>query len=170
MNKNQLLLSFITITMLSSCSSSLRFASRATFTSIQSNTHTRQQSNTNKIQKNIRFSDEADNSNEINQDSSVSNSTLLKGNASYYGDEFQGRMTTNGEIYLHENFTAAHRTLPFGTFLLVTNLKNNQSVVVRINDRGPFKPNRILDLSYAAAEELDMIRDGVIEVKITVID
>lgn len=160
----------MTVAILTSCSSSLRFASRATFASVQSNTNARLQATTSKMQKNIRFSGEGDNSNEIIPDTTLAGSILLRGNASYYGDEFQGRMTTNGEIYVHENFTAAHRSLPFGTFLLVTNLKNNLSVVVRVNDRGPFKPNRILDLSYAAAEELDMIRDGVVEVKISVID
>ncbi|MBK9246733.1 MAG: septal ring lytic transglycosylase RlpA family protein [Ignavibacteria bacterium] len=96
--------------------------------------------------------------------------TSFQGLASYYGNQFHGRMTSNGEIFDQTRFTAAHRSLPFGTFLLVTNLKNNASVVVRINDRGPFKMERVLDLSHAAAEELDMLREGVQEVTVKVIE
>jgi len=105
--------------------------------------------------------------NESSQDSVL---TSFQGLASYYGNEFNGRMTSSGEIFDQSRYTAAHRSLPFGTFLLVTNLKNNATVVVRINDRGPFKMERVLDLSYAAAEELDMLRDGVLEVSVRVIE
>lgn len=94
----------------------------------------------------------------------------FRGLASYYGNEFNGRMTSSGEIFDQSRFTAAHRSLPFGTFLLVTNPKNNATVVVRVNDRGPFKMERVLDLSQAAAEELDMLRDGVLEVSVRVIE
>ncbi len=88
------------------------------------------------------------------------------GDASFYADKFEGRKTANGEIYRHHKMTAAHRTLPFGTQLKVTNLRNGKSIVVTVNDRGPFVKGRIIDLSKGAAGKLDYIRDGVTKVKI----
>ena len=88
------------------------------------------------------------------------------GKASFYHDKFQGRETSNGEEYNQNDFTAAHKTLPFNTIVHVTNKQNNRSVVVRINDRGPFKKSRIIDLTRAAAKKLDMIPFGVVPVKI----
>jgi rare lipoprotein A len=95
---------------------------------------------------------------------------IIRGVASYYSDDFIGRKTANGEIYSKTKFTAAHRTLPFGTKLKVTNLKNSKFVFVVVNDRGPFISGRMLDLSYSAAAELDMIKDGVAEVYIEIVD
>lgn len=89
-----------------------------------------------------------------------------RGKASYYADKFHGRQTANGERFDMYDFTAAHRTLPFGTKVRVTNLKNNKSVVVRVNDRGPFSKGRIIDLSMAAAKKIDMVADGIADVKI----
>ncbi len=91
------------------------------------------------------------------------------GKASYYGQEFHGRKTASGEVYDRGGLTCAHKDLPFGTRVKVTNLANNRSVVVRVNDRGPWVKGRIIDLSYAAAQKIDMIRDGIIEVKIEVV-
>ena len=88
------------------------------------------------------------------------------GEASYYHPKFQGRETSNGEEYNQTDFTAAHRTLPFNSIIHVTNKQNNKSVVVRINDRGPFKKSRIIDLTRSAAKKLDMIPFGVVPVKI----
>jgi rare lipoprotein A len=88
------------------------------------------------------------------------------GEASYYGDEFNNRKTSNGEIYNKNDFTAAHPFLAFGTSLKVTNLKNNKTAVVRINDRGPHKKGRIIDLSYAAALQLGVVKHGTAKVKI----
>ncbi len=150
------------------CASSLRFSSRTSVSSGGSPSSSNTSVNISKKEPDSRFSN--GNSNKREPNSAEPGSIVLRGAASYYGDEFQGRMTSNGEIYVRDKFTAAHRSLPFGTLLLVTNLKNNLSVVVKVNDRGPFKPSRILDLSYAAAEELKMIRDGVTEVKISVIE
>lgn len=93
----------------------------------------------------------------------------LNGEASWYGQKYRGRKTACGEIYNQNNLTAAHRNLPFGTRVKVTNKKNNRSVVVRINDRGPFVPGRIIDLSLAAAQKIDMQRDGVVEVDLEVL-
>jgi rare lipoprotein A len=90
------------------------------------------------------------------------------GGASYYGDEFHGRRTANGEFYNRTEFSAAHRTLPFGTMVKVKNLANERTVLVRINDRGPFKPERVIDLSRAAAEELGMVQSGTANVEIVV--
>jgi rare lipoprotein A len=86
--------------------------------------------------------------------------------ASYYNDDFHGRETASGETYNKSAFTCAHKHLPFGTKLVVTNLLNKKSVSVRVNDRGPFVKGRIIDLSYAAAKEIDMIASGVVRVKV----
>ncbi len=87
-------------------------------------------------------------------------SFIEEGTASYYGAEFRGRLTANGERFNPEEFTAAHRTLRFGTCVVVQNLRNGARVHVRINDRGPYAANRILDLSQAAARKLGMIVAG----------
>jgi len=89
-----------------------------------------------------------------------------EGIASWYGREFEGRPTASGEIFNTSQLTAAHPTLPFGTMLVVTNQHNNKSVTVRVNDRGPFVPGRIIDVSRAAAEQLDMIVTGTAPVRI----
>ena len=86
--------------------------------------------------------------------------------ASYYGEGFHGRKTASGEVFDQWKLTCAHRDLPFGTRLKVTNLENNRSVIVRVNDRGPWVRGRIIDLSYAAAKKLGMIQEGVVKVKI----
>ena len=89
-----------------------------------------------------------------------------EGMASYYANKFEGRLTANGEIFSNTKLTAAHRTLPFGTKVLVTNISNNKTVVVRINDRGPFIKGRIIDLSQIAAKELGCYREGITNVSI----
>ena len=91
------------------------------------------------------------------------------GLASYYGADFHGRKTASGEIFDQWKLTCAHRDLPFGTRLKVTNLENKKSVIVRVNDRGPWVTGRIIDLSYAAAKQLGMIKNGVIKVRIEII-
>lgn len=88
------------------------------------------------------------------------------GYASFYGDKFDGRPTSNGETFRQNKFTAAHKKIAFGTNVKITNLSNNKSVVVKINDRGPFVRGRIIDLSKAAAKQIDMIGTGVAKVKI----
>ncbi|MBU3933665.1 MAG: septal ring lytic transglycosylase RlpA family protein [Candidatus Omnitrophica bacterium] len=90
------------------------------------------------------------------------------GVASWYGEEFRGKKTANGEIYDPDKLTAAHRSLPFGTVVKVTDMSNNRQVIVRINDRGPYKRGRIIDLSQAAARELGMVKKGLAKVKIKV--
>jgi rare lipoprotein A len=92
-----------------------------------------------------------------------------EGKASWYGAPFHGRQASNGEIYDMNKLTAAHRTLPFETMVRVTNQLNGKSTVVRINDRGPFISNRIIDLSYAAAKEIGSIGPGVVPVRLEVL-
>ena len=93
--------------------------------------------------------------------------TQTTGKASWYGGSFHGRKTASGEIFSKHKHTCAHRTYPFGTILKVTNIKNNKSVTVRVNDRGPFKKGRIIDLSEAAAKHIEI--DGVGTVFIEVV-
>ena len=93
-----------------------------------------------------------------------------EGIASWYGREFEGRPTASGEIFSSSQLTAAHPSLPFGTMLIVTNQHNNRSVTVRVNDRGPFVPARIIDISRAAAEQLDMIVTGTAPVTVVSTD
>ena len=92
------------------------------------------------------------------------------GEASWYGPDFHGRQTANGERYDMNGLTAAHRTLPFNTIVLVENLDNGKTVEVRINDRGPFAKDRIIDLSKGAAEKVDMIGPGTANVRIYLIE
>jgi rare lipoprotein A len=91
------------------------------------------------------------------------------GTASWYGTKYHGRKSSNGEVYNKHKLTAAHPSLPFGTQVKVTNLANNQSVIVRITDRGPFKGRRLIDLSEAAAREIDMIRTGIAKVEMEIL-
>jgi rare lipoprotein A len=91
------------------------------------------------------------------------------GSASWYGQRFQNRRKANGERFNRHELTTAHRTLPFGTQVRVTNLENNRSVVVTVTDRGPYSRNRIIDLSQAAAQNLDMIRAGIATVAVEVL-
>lgn len=92
------------------------------------------------------------------------------GLASYYGTEAHGGPTASGETFDMYSMTAAHKTLPLGADVRVTNLENGKSVVVRINDRGPFVEGRIIDLSYAAAKKIGMLKDGVVQVKVEMLN
>lgn len=92
-----------------------------------------------------------------------------RGVASWYGKKFHGRLTSNREPYDMYAMTAAHKSLPLPTYVKVRNLRNNKSIIVRVNDRGPFVHNRIIDLSYAAALKLDMVQDGTSLVEVTAI-
>ena len=89
------------------------------------------------------------------------------GKASWYGSKFHGNPTASGEIFNMYNKSAAHKTLPLGTYVNVLNLSNNKEIVVKVNDRGPFIKGRIIDLSYSAAKELDLVGPGVVDVKVT---
>lgn len=101
---------------------------------------------------------------------SLSFAQVQTGKASFYADKFEGVPTASGDKYKHSKLTAAHKTLPFGTKIRVTNLANNESVEVIVNDRGPYVEGRILDLSKSAAEKLGFVNQGLAEVKIEVLD
>lgn len=110
---------------------------------------------------------------QIEQTIPVSHQSLIAnffgGRASWYGPGFHGRRTANGEVFNQNALTAAHPSLKFGTRVKVTNLNNNRSVVVRINDRGPYAGGRVIDLSAAAARYLNMIKSGVAPVRVTIL-
>ena len=95
---------------------------------------------------------------------------VITGISSYYGTDFHGKLTANGEIFDMYGLTAAHRTIPLNTVVRVTNLVNNKSLIIRINDRGPYVAGRILDCSYGAAKKLEFINSGTAEVEIKVIE
>lgn len=97
---------------------------------------------------------------------SCSPKIIQTGKASYYADQFNGRKTASGEKFHNSKMTAAHKTLPFGTKVKVTNLKNGKSVKVKVNDRGPFVAGRIIDLSKKAAKRIDIYKEGVGNVSI----
>ncbi len=152
--------------LLQSCSASLRFSTVGNTSYPGSKTRT-----TTLTPHPARLSENTStNSGQTNADTEVNRSGVITGHASYYGDEFQGRLTSSGEVFDQDLLTAAHRTLPFGTILRVTNTRNGRSVIVRVNDRGPFVDNRILDLSRAAAQKLDMLREGVAQITIAVLN
>ena len=95
---------------------------------------------------------------------------IIKGVSSFYAEDFHGKLTANGEVYDMYGLTAAHKTLPLNTICRVTNLENNKSLILRINDRGPYVKGRILDCSYGAAKKLDFVTQGTTDVKIEIIE
>lgn len=120
--------------------------------------------NNSEINDNATYVDSSNNSQQIKL---VKHEPMI---ASWYGPKFDGKLTANGEIYDQMAYTAAHKTLPFGTLLKVTNPLNKKSVIVRINDRGPYIEGRNIDLSKGTAEALGMLEDGVIQVEIMKIE
>lgn len=149
-----LLLLFVAGITFSACSSAVRFSSAGMSVprSVASDSRMGNKVSTPKENSSFEATDE-----------------LFRGMASYYGNEFQGRKTANGERYDKNELSGAHRTLPFGTMVRVRNTANDRSVVIRINDRGPWKESRVLDVSFAAAQELDMTRSGTASVEVTVL-
>lgn len=146
------LLSVLMSLVLLGCSSTPRFAERDE-------------------QKSTKGQQQSDKSNEQRTHSATEKVLLtVEGIASYYADDFHGKQTSNGETFDMNAFTAAHRTFPFGTKIRVTNLANNKSVIVRVNDRGPFKEGRIMDLSLKAAKIIDLIRTGTGRVRLEVLE
>ncbi len=98
-----------------------------------------------------------------------SSSVYQRGEAGYYAKSFHGKLTADGGTFSSDGLTAAHRSLPFGTRVQVTNLDNGRKVIVRVNDRGPYVSGRIIDLSRRAAKQLHMIKDGVVPVTLSII-
>ena len=104
------------------------------------------------------------------EDKSKGHRKIIRGISSFYAEDFHGKLTANGEVYDMYGLTAAHKTMPLNTICRVTNLENNKSLILRINDRGPYIKGRILDCSYGAAKKLDFINQGTTKVKIEVIE
>ena len=102
--------------------------------------------------------------------STTKSKKILKGISSYYGEDFHGKLTANGEVYDMYGLTAAHKTLPLNTIVRVTNMENEKSLILRINDRGPYVKGRMLDCSYGAALKLGFIGNGTTKVKVEVIE
>ncbi len=96
----------------------------------------------------------------------VENCFIESGIASWYGYDYPARCTANGETYDRNALTAAHKTLPFNTIVRVENMENGKSVIVRINDRGPFVPGRVIDLSQKAADEIEILEQGLVDVEL----
>ncbi len=116
-----------------------------------------------------RYSRSTDNSNREENTRDFNVLEIKTGTASFYADQFDGKKTASGEVYDMNDYTAAHPSYPFNTIIKVTNLSNGKSVDVRINDRMPNFKGRIIDLSLAAAEKIEMIKSGIQEVKLEVI-
>lgn len=95
---------------------------------------------------------------------------VMNGRASFYADRFEGRATASGDTFSNSDMTAAHRSLPFGTKVQVTNLRNGRNAIVTINDRGPYVGNRLIDLTHRAASRLGMVENGVQQVRLTVLN
>ena len=112
----------------------------------------------------------ANSNKESDNKSNIKNSSVKIGKASWYGPGFHGRKTANGERFNMNSLTAAHKSLPFGTKLKVTCTTTGKSVIVRVNDRGPFKPGRSLDLSKGAAQQLGMVSRGITKVKYEILN
>jgi len=117
-----------------------------------------------------RYAEPTISSEKVNEKSISGKPSTMEGIASYYAHDFHGKKTANGEIYDMHKMTAAHRSYPFNTKVKVTNLDNGKTVVVRINDRGPFKLERIMDLSLGAAEALEMTKTGTAKVRLEVLE
>ena len=121
--------------------------------------------------KNIPSAKNTPNKTSLNTKSSYNkHRKTMKGVSSFYAEDFHGKLTANGEIYDMYGLTAAHKTLPLNTIVRVTNIFNNKSLILRINDRGPYVKGRILDCSYGAAKKLEFVNEGTAEVKIDVIE
>lgn len=103
------------------------------------------------------------------KDKTIPYGKVYKGEASYYSDEFHGKKTASGEKFDMGDLTCAHKSLPFNTKLEITNLANGQKVVVRVNDRGPYKDGRVVDLSKAAAKKISLVKMGVAKVRAEVV-
>lgn len=152
----QNILFVIMLTTFWSCGSAPKFTSKDAPLKKPSNT---------KSVRNIKIEDKK----EYDEFHNVTILEIQTGIASYYGDDFHGNVTANGEVYDMYGISAAHPTYPSGTIVRVTNLTNYKSEILRINDHMPQHPKRIIDLSYGAAQKLDIIDDGLAEVKVEVL-
>lgn len=157
--KDLIIASFLTVFILvlshidNSCREVSTFDLNEYFSKFKSNIE-----NVEEVENDLLISEDEENIDILEEDQSVENSDsklfVLKGTSSHYADKFHGKMTANGEIFNMNDYSAAHKKLPFGTILKIVNQKNGKTVLVRVNDRGPYVHNRILDLSYSAAKDI----------------
>ena len=159
---NNFLYSLFIFIVILSCVASPRYSSNPNRTSSK-NKVTKSTNNTSKssANDNRRYSS--------NSNSKIRNDVII-GIASWYGPNFHGKLTANGEVFDQYGVTAAHKTLPLGTVVRVTNLDNDKSIILRINDRGPYVGDRVLDCSYGAAKKLDFMKTGTANVEIRIIE
>ncbi len=151
MNINIVMLLLMFLFIINSCSPSPRYNSKAGFS----------KKNNSSISKNVK----------INKNKKINKKkTVYRGISSYYGPKFHGKLTANGEVFDMYGISAAHKEIPFNTVVRVTNLDNSKSLILRINDRGPYVGNRILDCSYGAAKKLGFLDQGTANVEIRVIE
>jgi rare lipoprotein A len=153
----------VVLALLLGCTSSSRFAGRGEHTK---ETRTRQAGKNSTTQETITQQRKE----QSGKDPTGKILLTLEGIISYYAHDFNGKQTSNGEIFDMHDLTAAHRTFPFGTRVRVTNLENNKSVIVRVNDRGPFWEGRIMDVSLGAAKEIDLILNGTARARLEVLE
>jgi rare lipoprotein A len=146
-----------TIILLHACSAVPRFTSSTTT----------QRKNTEENRKNTEETKKTENRNQLKNDGAYK--MAEEGIASYYADAFHGNTTANGETFDMYKFTAAHRTLPLGTKVRVKNLDNGRSIILRINDRGPYIEGRLIDVSYAVAKQLGIVESGTAHVRVEVL-
>ena len=159
---NNFLYSLFALIIILSCVASPRYSSNPD-----------QKSTENKVKKTTKSTSKFS-SNNNRRYSSNSNSKIrgdiITGVASWYGPNFHGKLTANGEVFDQYGVTAAHKTLPLGTVVRVTNLDNGKTIILRINDRGPYVGDRVLDCSYGAATKLDFMEKGTANVEIRIIE
>tara|TARA_B100001250_G_scaffold300158_1_gene261874 strand:+ start:1268 stop:1804 length:537 start_codon:yes stop_codon:yes gene_type:complete len=165
MNKlnNIFILFILTILMITDCTNSPRYVTNDTTLKTRKFSKKTTGKNKGKTNKTI-FIDPA------TVNTNIKHKKIMKGLSSFYSEDFHGKLTANGEVFDMYGLTAAHKTLPLNTICRVTNLENNKSLILRINDRGPYVVGRILDCSYGAAKKLGFVSQGTTEVKIEVIE
>ena len=149
--KNNIYLLIFLLVFLCGCASAPRYTTGQTHLSTKSKSHKTSKKKTSK-------------------NNNVKHRKIMNGVSSFYAEDFHGKLTANGEVYDMYGVTAAHKTLPLNTVCRVTNLANNKSLILRINDRGPYIKGRILDCSYGAAKKLDFLTEGTTEVEIVVME
>ena len=157
---NKIFYSFICLVIFS-CVASPRYSSNPN-TKSSSSKNSKAVTNTSKSSSNSNRRYSSQSNSKIRND-------VITGISSWYGPNFHGKLTANGEIFDQYGVTAAHKTLPLGTVVRVTNLDNDKSIILRINDRGPYVGDRVLDCSYGAAKRLDFVQQGTTSVRIKVI-
>ena len=163
--KNKISILFICVFFLNiNCTSSPRYSTKSTTLK----TRKFSKPSKKKVKKNQNSKTIFIDPSTVNTD--IKHKKIMNGISSFYSEEFHGKLTANGEIFDMYGLTAAHKTLPLNTVCRVTNLSNDKSLILRINDRGPYVVGRMLDCSYGAAKKLGFVKEGTTEVKVEIIE